>query len=115
MAFSFPGANPMKPLNIFEQHELTECVSARFPREVDISDGTKLTLAPMVASDWQYLEDLLRTTPAAERRFFRHDVGDAERVERWCSELDYRNNLPLLAWHGGRIVADATLEQEPGF
>jgi len=105
----------MRPLNTLEERQLAECVSARFPREIDIPDGSKLTLAQMVASDWQFLEDLLRTTPAVERQFFRHDVSDAERVQRWCSELDYRHNLPLLAWHGGRIVADATLEQEPGF
>jgi RimJ/RimL family protein N-acetyltransferase len=105
----------MRPQNLFEEQELTVSVLSRFPREIVIGDGTKLTLAQMVASDWQMLEDLLRATPDDERQFFRHDVSDAERVKQWCSQLDYRHNLPLLAWHGGQIVADATLEQEPGF
>jgi GNAT superfamily N-acetyltransferase len=52
--------------------------------------------------------------PEAEQRFFRQDTTISERVEQWCSQLDYRHLLPLLAWNGDRIVADATLEQEPG-
>lgn len=105
----------MRPLTISEEHQLADVVSSRYPQEVELGGGTKLTFAPMVASDWQFLEDLLRTTPDEERQFFRHDTSDAERVRLWCSQLDYRNVLPLLAWQGGRIVADATLEQETGF
>jgi GNAT superfamily N-acetyltransferase len=68
----------------------------------------------MVPSDWQFIETFLRAVPDEERRFFRQDTTISERVEQWCSELDYRHLLPLLAWSGDRIVADATLEQEPG-
>ena len=68
----------------------------------------------MVPSDWQFLEAFLHEVPKPERLFFRQDTSIAERVKAWCSELDYRHVLPLLAWNGDQIVGDATLEQEPG-
>jgi len=115
----------MRPLNIpSDGHQLGESIAGRYPREIEVAgrqDGgrqdagsTRLTLTPMVPSDWQFLETFLLAVPEVEQRFFRQDTTIAERVEQWCSELDYRHVLPLLAWSGDRIVADATLEQEPG-
>jgi len=104
----------MRPLNISPTHPLGDSIAGRYPREIDLPDGAHLTLTPMVPSDWQFLEVFLRAVPEAEGRFFRQDTTIAERVEQWCSELDYRHVLPLLAWSGDRIVADAVLEQEPG-
>jgi len=110
----------MRPLNIpSDGHQLGELIAGRYPREIDVADredagSGRLTLTPMVPSDWQFLETFLRAVPNAEQRFFRQDTTIAERVEQWCSELDYRHILPLLAWSGDRIVADAVLEQEPG-
>ena len=80
----------------------------------NLPTARRLTLTPMVPSDWQFLETFPPAVPESEQRFFRQDTTIAERVERWCSELDYRHVLPLLAWNGDRIVGDATLEQEPG-
>lgn len=104
----------MRPLDISSDHQLGELIAGRYPREIDLSDGLRLTLTPMVPSDWQFLEVFLRAVPESEQRFFRQDTTIAERVRQWCSELDYRHVLPLLAWSGDRIVADAVLEQEPG-
>ncbi len=104
----------MRPMSEPWQSRFGDSVAARYPRDVQLNDSFALTLTPMVPSDWEYLERFLEAVPAPERRFFRQDVSVAERVEQWCSELDYRHVLPLLAWHGDRIVGDATLEQEPG-
>jgi len=104
----------MRPINISLEDRLSDSVASRYPKELELADGTRLTLAPMVPADWQFLETLLHAVPETERRFFRQDTSIAERVEQWCSELDYRHVLPLFAWHGDRIVGDATLEQEPG-
>ena len=101
----------MQPLS--ESAELTELVGRRYPRAVEPEIGLRLTLTPMVASDWQLLERFLRDTPDAERRYFRREATDPARVERWCSELDYQHIFPLLAWQDDQIVADAVLQREP--
>lgn len=91
---------------------LEERLAGRYPREVTIG-GLPLVLAPMVPSDWGALQRFLEATPRSERLFFRHRLSDSERIERWCSELDYRHVFPLIAWSGDAIVADAGLMQEP--
>jgi GNAT superfamily N-acetyltransferase len=93
---------------------LDECVAAQFPCDMEATDGTPLTVTPMVASDWEMLERFLKATPQEEHRYFRRDASDPARVERWCSELDYRHTLPLLAWHGDQIVADGILQRDAG-
>jgi len=90
-----------------------ERLMGRYPRYLTISEGAKLTVTPMVPSDWECLERFVHATPESERQFFRRDLPDSERVERWCAELDYRHVLPLLAWDGDRIVSDATLLLDP--
>lgn len=101
--------NPSREPQVMERR-----FGERYPREIALADGAKLTLTPMVPSDWQLLEQFLSSIRDPDRRFLRHDMSDPARVERWCSELDYRHILPLLAWIGGSIVADATLHREPG-
>jgi RimJ/RimL family protein N-acetyltransferase len=60
------------------------------------------------------LAEFLSAIPDSTRRFFRHELSDAARVERWCSTLDFTHYVPILAWNGDQIVADATLQREPG-
>jgi acetyltransferase len=98
----------------YEPDALHECIAARYPRDIQLPDGTTLTLTPLVPSDWEFLERFLRETPEEDRRYFRREASDPARVERWCRELDYRHNLPLLAWQGERIAADGVLQRESG-
>jgi GNAT superfamily N-acetyltransferase len=89
-------------------------IAARYPREMQLTDGTLLTLTPLVASDWTFLEEFIGAIPEENRRYFRHDASDRDRVRRWCSQIDFQHVLPLLAWIGRQIVADAVLEREQG-
>lgn len=94
--------------------ELLDTAAARYPKELELQDGSSITLTPMVASDWQMVEEFLRATPEEEKRFFRHDDSDFERVRYWCEHLDYRHMFPLLAWKGKSVVADVVLERDAG-
>jgi RimJ/RimL family protein N-acetyltransferase len=89
-------------------------ITGRFPRDFTLKDGTVLTITPMVASDWEALRDFLGIVPEAERQFLRDDISEPSIVDRWCANLDYQHILPLLAWDGATIVADASLHQDPG-
>ena len=93
---------------------MQQLVSATYPKEVKLRDQTEVTLTPMVPSDWQLVGDFLAAIPEEDRLFLRHDISDPEIVERWCTDLDYKHVFPLLAWVEGRVVADGTLNQDPG-
>ncbi|MFW6124651.1 MAG: N-acetyltransferase family protein, partial [Pirellulales bacterium] len=92
---------------------MQQIVSARYPKEAVLADGTAVTLTPMVPSDWELVGAFLAAIPDEDRLLLRHNISDPEIVERWCSELDYNHVFPLLAWVEGRVVADATLSQDP--
>jgi GNAT superfamily N-acetyltransferase len=62
----------------------------RYPRTVRLGDGTELTLRPMEQGDAAQLLAFFRAIPAAERA------------------------LPLLAFDGNRVVADAVLIRHRG-
>lgn len=96
------------------ENDIERIVAERYPKEVDVRDGTSVTLTPMVPSDWSLLREFLGRVPEQERMFLRHDISSAGLVEQWCRELDYKHIFPLLAWIGGDIVADGTLHLEPG-
>jgi RimJ/RimL family protein N-acetyltransferase len=83
-------------------------LNARYPKT--IQDG--LTLRPMVAADREALNDFFERIPVDERQLFKDDVTRADVIQAWIENLDYGNILPLLAFEGKRIVADATLHRD---
>ncbi|MEM4408218.1 MAG: GNAT family N-acetyltransferase [Candidatus Caldarchaeum sp.] len=83
----------------------------RYPREVTLEDGTKVTIRPMVREDEERLLEFFSTIPESERIFLQHDVTDPEVIRGWCENLNYYRVLPLLAFDGEKIVANAALKQ----
>ncbi len=81
----------------------------RYPREIDLRDGSKVTLQPMEAGDCSRVADLFRRIPEDERFFLKDDVASAEVIKGWADHLDYDRALPLLALDGDRVVANAVL------
>ena len=67
----------------------------RYPREITLRDGARLTLRPMVREDVDRLWDFLRRIPPEDKMYFREDVTRKEVVERWAEHLEYdsRNNF----------------------
>src|SRR4030065_313962 len=95
----YPRRKPMIPLN-------------RYPREITLRDGARLTLRPMSREDVDRLWDFFRRIPPEDKMFFREDVTRKEVVERWAEHLDYDSVLPILALEGDRVVGDATLHRK---
>jgi len=83
----------------------------RYPREIRLRDGARLTLRPMVREDADRLWDFFRRVPPEDRMYFREDVGRKKVVERWAENLDYAAVLPILALEGNSVVGDATLHR----
>lgn len=83
----------------------------RYPREIRLRDGAQLTLRPMAREDADGLWDFFCRIPEEDKMFFREDVRRKEVVERWAENIDYATVLPILAFAGDRVVADATLHR----
>jgi GNAT superfamily N-acetyltransferase len=86
----------------------------RYPRDVELRDGTRLALRPMERKDCTALLAFFQQIPEAERFFLQDDVTAPAVIERWARELDYDRALPLLALDGEHIVADAVLLRRRG-
>ncbi len=83
----------------------------RYPKQVTLRDGTRLTFRPMVREDADRLWEFFRLTPPEDRLYLREDVNRREVVERWAEMLDYDRILPILALDGDRVVGDSTLHR----
>jgi GNAT superfamily N-acetyltransferase len=83
----------------------------RFPQEAVLRDGRRVLLRPFAKKDVAALWDFFQRLPEESRRFAWDRIDDRATVERFGRELDYEKVFPLLAFDGGRIVADATLHR----
>jgi len=83
---------------------------SRYPKRV----AADYVIRPMNASDGPALVAFFRRIPVEERQLFREDVTQAPVIQGWIRHLDYERLLPLLAFQGERVVADATLHRETG-
>jgi GNAT superfamily N-acetyltransferase len=85
----------------------------RYPRPVELADGTKVTLRALLPSDASRLVRLFADIPHEELRNLHDDVSNPTVVRRWCQNINYDRVLPIVAEHEGRLVADATLHRRP--
>jgi ribosomal protein S18 acetylase RimI-like enzyme len=86
----------------------------RFPKVVQLKDGTKATLRQLRPDDEKEFHGLFLSIPEQERMFIKHRVAEIETIRDWCRNIDYGRNLPLVGLIGGKIAGDATLHQQLG-
>lgn len=86
----------------------------RFPKVVQLKDGTKATLRQLRRDDEKEFHGLFLSIPEPERMFIKHRVAEIQTIRDWCRNIDYGRNLPLVGLIGGKIAGDATLHQQLG-
>jgi GNAT superfamily N-acetyltransferase len=86
----------------------------RFPQEALLRDGRRVLLRLFSENDTGALYDFFQRLPEDVRRFAWDRIDSRALVESWGRELDYAKVLPILAYDGNRIVADATLHRREG-
>jgi GNAT superfamily N-acetyltransferase len=86
----------------------------RYPQEAVLRDGRRLLLRLFTAGDVDALYTFFQHLPEEVRRFAWDRIDSRSLVESWGRELDYAKVLPVLAFDGSRIVADATLHRRHG-
>ena len=67
---------------------------------------------PFPLTDEKALLNLHRRIPPDDSRHLRDDVTSSDLVTRRATDMDYDRVLPLLAFVGDTIVADATLHRD---
>ncbi len=85
----------------------------RYPQKVTLKDGADLVLRTMNKQDERALVDFFEDLEDVDRLYLRNDVSSYRVVREWFQNLNYKKVLPLLAVHGDRIVANATLHRKP--
>ena len=85
-----------------------------FPKSVSVKGGLECDLRFLESGDEEALHEFFQAIPYRERMFIKHQVSNREVIQEWCRNIDFDRNLPLLAVHDGKILADATLHQQLG-
>jgi len=86
----------------------------RFPKRVELRDGTICTLRPLQKRDEAKLFQFFVAVPESERMFIKKPVTNRGLLHEWCARADFEQNLPLLMLDGAKIVGEATLHQRLG-
>ena len=86
----------------------------RFPQEALLRDGRRILLRLFTENDTAALYEFFQRLPEDVRRFAWDRIDNRALVESWGRELEYAKVLPILAFDGNRIVADATLHRREG-
>jgi GNAT superfamily N-acetyltransferase len=84
-------------------------MSDRFPQQVALRDGRKVLVRPFKQGDTAKLYEFFQGLPADVRRFAWDNIENRGLIESWGLNIDYSRVLPLVAFNGKSIVADATL------
>ena len=85
-----------------------------YPKTVALKDKTKVVVRPLHHDDIKAFHEFFCDIPETERLFMKHRVTDLDVIRGWCRNIDYARNMPLLAFHGDKIIGDATLHQQQG-
>jgi GNAT superfamily N-acetyltransferase len=91
-----------------------EEVVERYPKNVKLKDGSPITLRPLKQTDEKAFHTFFVGVPDQERILFKHRVTEPEVIREWCQRIDYGEVLPVVAFAGDKLVADASLHQRLG-
>ena len=83
----------------------------RYPTETVLRDERRVMIRPFRSDDVDALHAFFLGLPAEWRRFAWDRIESRGLIERWADNIDYDKTLPLLAFDGPRVVADASLHR----
>ena len=84
-----------------------------YPKTVKLRDGSEVIMRPAVKEDEEALYRFFRGLSDEDRLYLRDDVANREVIRGWMENLDYEKVLPILAFDGDAVIADATLHRNP--
>ena len=93
---------------------MLETLLEDYPKKVTLKSGFSCAVRPLATTDEKAFHTFFQAVPEAEKLFIKHRVSDPKVIRAWCKHIDLGRNLPLLAVHQRKIVADASLHQQLG-
>ena len=93
---------------------MLEEVLESYPKKLTLKSGFTCTVRPLDSTDETAFYEFFQAIPETEKLFIKHRVSDPEVIHQWCRNIDLGRILPLLAFDGSKIVADASLHQQLG-
>jgi RimJ/RimL family protein N-acetyltransferase len=93
---------------------LLEDALDKYPKQVNLRDGTEVVIRPVQRRDDVRLQKFFVGVPEEERLFIKQPITDRTLFRQWCRQPDFERNLPLLMLHGQKVVGEATLHQRGG-
>lgn len=84
-----------------------------YPKKINLRDGSKVIMRPVLREDEEALYQFFKGLSKEDRLYLRDDVTSREVIHGWMENIDYERVLPILAFDGDTIVADATLHRNP--
>ena len=82
---------------------------AVYRKFVNLNNGRRVLLRPLLAEDEQRLFDLFHTAADDDTRFLKDEVKKPDTVARWIANMDYERVMPLVAYSDDRLVGDVAL------
>ena len=86
----------------------------KFPVRHLLRNGVQCLVRPLQKDDQASLQRFHQAIPPADRFLIKHRITDSALFHGEAQELDFEQNLPLLALADGQIIGHATLHQRPG-
>lgn len=81
----------------------------RFPEELTLRDGSRVTIRPMTVGDGPGLLSFFRGLPEEDRQYLRDDVTRQETIDRFVASVGDDHVFSLIAAKGDVIVGNGTL------
>ena len=81
----------------------------QFPKEIDLKDGTTMSVSPLSKRDGRALLAFFTALPKHDRIFLEEDVTRKEVIDRWIRELDHDKVFTIIAEKDSLIHGYATL------
>src|SRR5438874_2226619 len=83
-----------------------------YPKEINLSDGTVVTLRSLIPQDRAEIGDFFERVPQEDRAFLKEDLINRYEVEVWLDEIDIDRETVLVAIVDNRIVGTAVLQRQ---
>lgn len=93
---------------------IKDLLDERYPKKAQLEDGSPVTIQALVKTNEAGMMKFFNEIPKIDISFLREDISNPAVIKHWCDNIDYSVALPLLAFQGDEIVADATLHMQSG-
>lgn len=85
---------------------------AAYPKDVNLSDGTPVTLRSLIPQDRAEIGNFFERVPDDDRAFLKEDLINRYEVEVWLDKIDIDRETVIVAINDKKIVGSAVLQRQ---